>query len=303
MPDTSLDERRNNSNPLGALDDAALGSNTRKIQFPSNIRSEEFYTVFRIKKRAVDASGVGRLRIRENTEEIAELVLPLPPNLGTVYGANYNNGDLGLIGTLGAGVLGEGGGDIEKTIQAGYDATLGKVVNAFKSDGGFNFSAAGSLLAETAGKLAGRSILNSTIGAGLSIANNPYQAVVYSNPEFRTHSFSYNLFATNSAESFYIRDIVRQFKLAMHPDFQGGGAFFGYPDIVQIEHHVGSKDNPFIFKIQPSALESFSVNYHADGTPSYFENGTDTPAPTNVQISMTFRELNILTKDQIREGF
>lgn len=298
----SFDRRFDYSSPLNQLKkDQAPGS----LLFPLSIRGDQFFTVFRIAKRDVEYT-TARLQVSENDVKEAEIYLPLPPNLGTAYGASYTNADLGLGGALVGGAVGVAADTFKRTdsilgaAAAGgdliYNATLGQVVNAFNTNG---VADAGKVLLSGLATFAGRAALNTPIGAGIGIANNPYQAVVYSNPEFRTHSFQYNLFARNKDESSVIAGIIDQFKFAMHPTRAGGGVFFEYPRVFSIEYVIGIEDNPFIFKIGTSALTSFSVNYHADGTPSYFD--SIQPAPTNVQINMTFQELNFNTREDLEK--
>ena len=78
----------------------------------------------------------------------------------------------------------------------------------------------------------------------------------------------------------------------MLPSFGQNSFFFNYPKVFEIEF----RHDEFLFEIGTSVLTSFDVNYHGDGTASYFEN---TKAPTNVQITMNFQELNILTSEDV----
>ena len=276
----------------------------KNLQYPLDNSTQGFHTIFRIAKRDTEFT-TGQLKVESKGNKEVEIVLPLPPNLGTAYGASYTGADLGIGGALLGGAVAAGAdtfkatGSVLDAAAAGgqvvYGATLGKVVDAFNEAetlGGGIGDAIGTA-AEGLALFAARSALGSPIGAGIGIANNPYAAIVYQNPEFKTHSFSYTLFARNREESIAIREIIKEFKKAMHPEFAGGGLFLEYPRVFDIEYIVGVEDNSFIYEVDTSVLTSFSVNYHGDGTPSYFDNAT--PAPTNVQISMSFQELNFHT--------
>jgi len=291
------------NSPLRFLDPTKEA--TKNLQYPLDNSTKGFHTVFRIAKREVSFEQ-GQLNIAPMGNKEVEIFLPLPPNLGTAYGASYTGADLGLGGALFGGAAAVAGSvfdpgkmNVVEAAGAGgkivYDATLGKVVDSFNKAettlGGFG-DAIGTA-AEGLALFAARSALSSPIGAGIGIANNPYAAIVYQNPEFKTHSFSYTLFAKSKDESDQIRDIIKEFKKAMHPEFAGGGLFLQYPRVFQIEYIVGVENNEFIHKIDTSVLTSFSVNYHGDGTPSYFDSAT--PAPSNVQINMNFQELNFHT--------
>ena len=75
-----------------------------------------------------------------------------------------------------------------------------------------------------------------------------------------------------------------------------------HPELFDIDFHY----NKYLFDIAASHLVSFDVDYHGEGTPSYFgPQGTDDitdVAPTSVTVSMTFQETTITTKEEIARG-
>jgi hypothetical protein len=285
-------------NKLGKLYKTGLDN----ILFPNEIQNEGFYTIFRVSERQAKYNE-GRVGVTGSTDEVeSNIVLPLPPNLGTAYGVNYTGTEFGVFTSalVGAGGAAQEalnkGGDLGDALTAGVDNLVGGAIDSLKTD---FVGALGDGL-EKLVLLAGRSALGTSagqaIGAGIGVAKNPYQAIVFQNPNFRTHSFSYNLFASNQNESDAIARLIYVFKRAMFPSFVGDGLFFRYPKVFDIQHVAGTADNPFMFKVGTSALTDFSVDYHGDGTPSYFER-PDHPAPTNIRINMTFQELTILTQE------
>jgi len=277
---------------------------TTSVDFPSNLTDESpFYTVFRIKEREVRPDyGSGRgVTFAEQTTSLQTIKLPLPPNLSTTYGVNYNSTEFGVVGAAIGDIAGDvatrGLGNVAEDAIRGI---LNSVADTINDPAGSAKEAIRDI-----GSVAARLALESDIPGATPIASaagvalNPYQAVVFQSPNFRQHQFQYTLFAKNEKESEAIKGIIRRMKSAMLPNFTGtGGGFFSYPFVFDIGF-VGAGD--FLFKIAPSVLTDFTVDYHGDGTPSYF--GT-TRAPTNVKISMTFQELIILTqKDVLESGF
>jgi len=273
------------------------------ILFPNEVQNEGFYTIFRVSERQAKYND-GRVSVTGSTDEVeSNIVLPLPPNLGTAYGVNYTGTEFGVFTSalVGAGGAAQEavkkGGDLGDALTAGVDNLVGGAIDSLKTD--FVGALKGGL--ENLTLLAARGALDTSIGgaigAGIGVAKNPYQAIVFQNPNFRTHSFSYNLFASNQSESDAIARLVYIFKRSMFPSFADKtGMFFKYPKVFDIQHVAGTSDNPFMFKVGTSALTDFSVDYHGDGTPSYFER-PDHPAPTNIRINMTFQELTILTQE------
>lgn len=292
-------------NPIGGAYKTGASKN---LQYPLDDTTENFYTVFRIKERVVDLSNQSSLarglKVQATERTDAEIVLPLPPNLSTAYGADYTNTEFGFGGQAFASILGTADSKgLEAAGKEVYDLTVGKVVDAFQAA-----ETTGGGVAKSLGVVGGviedfakRSALDfGPVSAGVGKANNPYQAIVYNNPEFRQHSFSYSLLARNKKESDQISEIIREFKKAMHPEFADGGLVFKYPRVFEIEYVAGVRNNENIFRVGICALRSFSVDYHGEGTPSYFD--ITNPAPTNVKINMSFQELNILTREDFEGG-
>lgn len=286
------------SSPLAKLTNSGISS----IQFPNEVQNEGFYTVFRVSERQANYNQ-GRISVTGSVDNIeSTIVLPLPPNLGTAYGVNYSGTEFGVFSStlVGAGGAAQraiaDGQSVSGAFGEAVDEVVGGAIDSLKND---FVGALGDGL-EKLVLLAGRSALGTgagqAIGAGIGVAKNPYQAIVFQNPNFRTHSFSYNLFASDEQESEAIRQMIRVFKRSMFPSFIGGGLFLKYPKVFDIEHVAGTTNNPFMFKVATSALTDFTVDYHGDGTPSYFDR-EDHPAPTNIRINMTFQELTILTQE------
>lgn len=88
-------------------------------------------------------------------------------------------------------------------------------------------------------------------------------------------------------------------------------AFFEYPDVFEIEfsqadkftgNQLPSLSNKRLFTIGECVLQSFSVNYQPMNFPAYVASINDPTAPlmpSKIDMTMTFRETDIVTKDQI----
>ena len=77
-----------------------------------------------------------------------------------------------------------------------------------------------------------------------------------------------------------------------------GKLFFIYPSEFNITYYFGNKINPYFHKFTTCVLESMDVSYGGDQFSS-FRNGE----PTEINMSLTFRELEVLTKSMINQGF
>ena len=162
------------------------------------------------------------------------------------------------------------------------------------------------------------------------VARNPHKVVLFDSVGFRTHSFSYQFTPKNRRESETLKQIIRLFKYHASPgmnptktinmgkvnemlkglgakdtnlqniELSGGKHFFSYPEFFQIKFHHPE----FLFTIGESVLKSVDVNYHGGGSVSYARDTADaTPAPTQVNLNLSFMETEIITKENIdREG-
>lgn len=294
------------NSPLGGLYRPPVGGGPETdLQYPIDIRNDNFFTVFRAYERSVSFNSPGRLAVSGKNDLWAEIVLPLPPNLGTTYSVDYGFDSLGATGSAlaAATVASAQATRADTSIGATVSAALGTLADVATDGVGLDSLEGWKNLAKNAGIAAGRQILPTGVETGLNIAKNPYQAVVFQSPKFRTHSFEYTLFARNKEETEVINTIITQFKMLMMPSFPDNtGLYFKYPKVFDIEYHAGLPNNRFLHRISTSALTDFSVSYHGEGTPSYFDDESE-PRPTSMKISMTFQELNFLTQEMVIQGY
>ena len=239
--------------------------------------------------------------------------LPVPSSLQTSYNAQFNNAtELGQLGQTGRQIAenfqSTGSGNLISDLQNAVNQS--NVLEKENLQGilaGLGAGAAGAEGATSAliglltggigGAVLGTVAGNIGTGAlrGLGIARNPHIANVFTGVNFRQHNFQYKLIAKNRQESDTIRDLIRNFKYHMAPDYKAEGHVFSYPSQFEIILRAGD----YLFKIGDSFLTSFDVNYTGEGGPVFFE---DTNAPYSVTISMSFVEDTIVTKKEIRQG-
>jgi hypothetical protein len=228
----------------------------------------------------------------------ATIRLPMPSNLSTDYNPQYSTPDLGaaagqiikpfdqaiynnssMPGLLqGAGVSGIlGGGKLEGALQTAAGAATGFGLDALSKAGGDVFGAAL--------KVAG------------GVAVNPHKIVLFTGVDFREHRFSWKLSPRSRDESNRIRDIIAAFTRYAHPEFVGGGLFFKYPEFFDIKF----RHPEYLFNLQPSVCTDIQVNYHGQGVAAYIRNsdGSGAPAPAEVELTLSFKETEIVTKNYL----
>lgn len=147
---------------------------------------------------------------------------------------------------------------------------------------------------------------NSRLETGL-ITNkimNPHAALLFSGVGFRQFQFDFQMMARNEQESENIRQIIYKFKYYSLPGMGGGGdigtRYLFYPENFIIGLFTPADKQ--MFYISTCALTDVDVNYTGSGGngPVFF---AKTGASVNVQLSLRFKELEIMTKERIREGY
>jgi hypothetical protein len=135
---------------------------------------------------------------------------------------------------------------------------------------------------------------------------------VYQGPGgFRTFSYTFVMVPKSADEAKVIFNIVKFFKLRMHPGTGAAGindissVTLTYPDEFEIKYHVnnkvvdGSNSSTPLFKIKNCFMDTFTADYTTSGLVSFM----DDDHPLTTTISMSFKETQLLTKADIDEGY
>lgn len=245
----------------------------------------------------------------------ATIYLPIPNVLQPSYSASYQSTELGVVGRLGASLAGGGQEDTN---------SVGALANLAAQNSGALATAAGagigkllgSVLKKTpklgeaataAGALTGAAAGQAAKGAqfGMGVARNPHMAQVFENIQFRSHDFSYKFSPKNIQEQNTLSNIIKMFKVAMHPKYLLGDHMFEYPAQFDIDIITGETNRHF-YNVGVSVLTDMSVNYLPNGPHMHdiaggFES-KNIKAPIAVDITMKFTEIKIVTQDEIMES-
>jgi hypothetical protein len=115
----------------------------------------------------------------------------------------------------------------------------------------------------------------------------------------REFSFEFTFIPKDVEEARTIQDIVKQFKFHMASNYTDTTfREMEIPSFFNIRYMYRADENPFLNKISTCALEGMDVSYGGDRFVSY-EGGR----PQTTKISLKFKEMEIITKDQIEKGF
>jgi len=193
------------------------------------------------------------------------------------YSMNYANKELGtLLGVLSGSVF-----DSQGLVGAGAETVSAMGASLAKLPGAFGAADVSSAL---------------SVSSGTSL--NPFKETVFESVDFRSFAFKYKFFPKNKKESDDVYEIIKTFKFHMHPEMSEGKLFFIYPSEFNISYYFGSEENGYFHKFATCVLENMDVSYGGEQFSS-FRDGS----PTEINMSLTFRELEILTKNMIQDGY
>jgi hypothetical protein len=137
------------------------------------------------------------------------------------------------------------------------------------------------------------------ISARLGIAANPKKEQVFKGVDFRTFQFEYQFFPRSEKEAENVLNIIYEFKLHMHPEFKDANNFvYIYPSEFDIIYYNNGAENRNLHRHTSCVLTEMNVNYTPNGSFSAFRNGI----PTQINVTLSFRELALLSKEKIQTG-
>jgi len=138
------------------------------------------------------------------------------------------------------------------------------------------------------------------IGRGLGYAFNPQQQILFEGIDFRTYTMSFTFTPYSRQEANDVAKIIRLFKAHSAPRIANGGAgmFFVPPSQFKVKFLFNGSENTKISKIATSVIESIDVNYAPNGYAT-----TSDGSPVQTTISISFKEIELITRERIEQGY
>ena len=228
-----------------------------------------------------------------NTRRISDsIAIYLPPNVEDSTTANYNDSKTGIAGFLVATGAAAMGGDAKKIAESLVAGTEGLLKDQ-------TARAIGAV-----GELAGAEGTEQLVKKAFGEADNPYMEVLFDSMSLRTFTYNFNFAPKSEKEAEEVQKIIQLFRFHMAPELRAGvNRFLGLPSQFDIHYMFLSKagvtsENNFYNRIATCVLQDCKVNYTPNGVKSFEDGG-----PTATTMTLTFKEIELLTKDKINEGF
>ena len=222
------------------------------------------------------------------------ITLYMPPSVSVSYGANYTDTEIGAASAVGAQAY--------QDIVSGK--SLGSTVNkSLKSLGpeigdGMIRKALGAI-----DMIPGLEGAMEVVEMQRGFIKAPRMELAFKGIPKRSFQYDFKMIPKSAAEAEEIQKIIKGFKLNMLPEMVEGAANrLKMPNTFDIQYMYNGKDNSYLHKISTCVLESMSVIYGGDRYKTFEANANGAP-PIEVQITLAFKEMDLITREKANEGF
>ena len=257
-------QENNNANVMGQNADTPAGALINKA----------YNTVLNL----VDTAKSVNLELKPRTKRLDSTIsLYIPDTVNFTYNSSYGN--LSLT-------------DVAK--ELGDAANFGKKDNPILS----RLNKYGKAL--SAGISASQSSAAKLLLRSQGLAVNPNQQLMFDGIDFRTYQMAFTFTPYTKEEAETVKKIINTFKYHAAPEITtaGAGMFFIPPSTFDVSFMFNGKMNKNVNKVAESVLESVDVNYAPNGWAAH-----DDGAPVQTTLTLSFKEMELIDKTKIRDGY
>ena len=237
---------------------------------------------------------------RPTTRMDTAIALFMPAQVQVNYGATYTDFEIGA----GAAIGGNAVTDVMN------DMTLSGLQNAAARAA----PQIGGEITEGVGRLAMKGI--GAIGPGMTNLEKvfdmkrgsikaPRLELAFEGVSKREFNYTFKMMPKSSREADEIRNIIFAFKSNMLPEFVDGnraGRRLTVPNTFDISYMYNGTENPYLHKISTCVCTSLQVSYGGDRYKTFDSEGDGAP-PIETSISLGFKELELITRERVNEGY
>jgi hypothetical protein len=289
------------------------------LEFPSDIglsKSQRNYMTFAPYKII---GGFGSKR-EEGDYQLAlnPICLPIPTGITTTYAHDWSQADVNATqsyvgesmntslrraGAAGVNKLStavtvqDNGGEAGQNLSlyGGAIAGISKIASEFNQQ-----SVKNALSASVIGVLADAPGVGRPLAQATGLASFTETAITYGGPAYREFGYTFRLIPGSEMENETIRLIVERFKICAAPEQHSASIYriYSLPYVFQIKFYNHTSEHTHIPKIGKCALTNFSVVHGGDRFAVHNDG-----APVQTDITLQFREIELLDKARIEEGF
>jgi hypothetical protein len=132
------------------------------------------------------------------------------------------------------------------------------------------------------------------------LALNPQNQLLFDGIDFRTFQLAFTFTPYSREEARIVAEIIKQFRMYASPQIKKGaaGMFFIPPGTFEMEFLYNGVKNRTISQVGESVITSIDVNYAPNGWSAHSDG-----APVQTTLTMQFKELQLVDRTKISQGF
>ena len=222
-----------------------------------------------------------------------QIAMYMPQQVNVTYGANYTDTEIGDV--------------TENALDAYNQFTQGKFTEAAESVFRIPKSAQDgvrNLLLGTVGALPGMGGTREAFEMKKGEIITDRLELAFKGINKRVFQYNFKMIPKNEEEAKEIRRIVFAFKANMLPEFEGGraGRRLIVPNTFDIQYMYMGSQNQFLHHISTCVLENMNVAYGGDRYKT-FNASDDGAPPVETNLTLNFKELELITRERVFEGY
>ena len=231
------------------------------------------------------------------------ITLYMPASVSVAYSADYGEQQIGV----GAAVVGDAYNTLKDNLSLeGVKQVLDN--NKNRAGEGLKEGAINAFLAtaDTVGSPFGMTGIRGAVEASQGIIVSDRMELLFKGIGRRSFSYTFSMLPRNKEEADEIRKIVFAFKSNMSPEFVDGqrsGRKLRVPNTFDIEYMYLGAANDYLNKISTCVLKQMDVKYGGNRYKTFEALDGESPPPVLTEITLSFEEMDLITRDKIHEGY
>ncbi len=258
-----------------------------------------------------DQSGATGLHSRSmvgsvgRTRRMKEIIsLYMPEDITSVYGLDYEQTSMEHAVALGSSSLIDQSSHL---YRGDFDQFNMKSTELYQALATGQYAPGADVARVVAGNM--NQAVADALSAKFREARNPHMEFLFRGVQLRTFTFDFLFTPRSAEEAVNVYNIIKLFKVNAVPEIRDNnvGVFYKYPAEFDILFISNGAENRFLHRISTCALTNISVRYSTAGQNAMHKSielpdGQGAP-PTHTTISLSFTELEIMSKQRMEEGF
>ena len=282
-------EKKRNTTPLNSI--IEIGNSSAGIQ----AIGLDFNKIMGVDNEQTEGDKVISVKRPATKRLDTAIALYMPNAINVTYGSRYLDTEISPLGAA--------AGDIGVDILEGrgsFSGALDKLQEKLPQEAKRRVITTALQLGDAVGLTGAREAFE--INRAEVVADR--MELAFKNVNRRNFQYSFKMIPKNEKEADEIRKIIYAFKFNMLPEMTSGraGNTMGFPNTFDIEYRFLGKDNDYISRVSTCVLETMTVSYGGDRFKTFAPRDDGAPV-VETSLTLSFKELELITRERVREGY